>query len=920
MRKVLSVLIAAALSAGAAITAAPRAVGAECPEEETHNDAVTSPSLAIPGFPDRRATTDEIIDYFRRVDEESERVSTATFAKSVNGQPLVYSFVATEENLERIDDIAERQQALRDPRTTTPAQAARLAGSNPAIVWYTGNVHGNEQSGGDAAISILYDLASRTDCGVAEMLDNLVIGIMPTQNPDGRDSFSRTNEYGFDMNRDWFARTQPETDGKLDLLSKYPPLLFIDAHEMFGSDFFFPPNADPIHHEISPQSVSWINDIYGKALAKEFDERRQSDPLNWDYFNYSVYDLFYMGYGDSVPTTGFTSAGMTFEKGIVDTDRQRWIEQFVAGMTSLQQASKHKDDLLRGYYDAHAEAVAQGRAGELERNQILQPENELRNQVPDLTVRHYFIPNTRAYADTARVIERLLKMDVEVYRLTRDLEVRDLQRYGRGPRAGTVRRGSYWIPMEQPQKRWIQAMLGENSYVPFPYFYDVTAWSNPLLMNLDASFSGARLSPAARRVTAAPRGRATGFRGATFLSFPGDTGRAVAAVLHLERKTVPVTRLDHAIRARGEKLRAGTFVVATSKEAKREKIKTKRAARRFGLRITGSRGAPPRGIAVDNPKIAVYEGVGESLGHLRWLLERDWRLRFSLLTGAQVAAGQLTSGDYDVFIVPGVVTGDLEPAREQIRSWIDGGGTYVGTARPGNTGGTPYAVSSGFTSSQTEAADYQIPGTVFRVTLDDSSPVTLGAPRSGYWYHLGEDVLTRSETGVNAATFPRGDADFWFSGFADGAAPLKGTAGLVDEKLGDGRVVLFSGEPNYRGYTEGISFLLANAIAYPKSVHAAGTDVTSRAAAAAVASAMESARPETGPGRPLRIEVAASQREETLEVLQRFDDEIDVTEARGSAFFEIANPEGLDVESHPFIHKLLPALSKAGVVVRTAIL
>ena len=56
--------------------------------------------------------------------------------------------------------------------------------------------------------------------------------LLPTQNPDGREADTRRNAYGFDLNRDWFARTQPETDGKVELLRRYPPVLFIDAHEM----------------------------------------------------------------------------------------------------------------------------------------------------------------------------------------------------------------------------------------------------------------------------------------------------------------------------------------------------------------------------------------------------------------------------------------------------------------------------------------------------------------------------------------------------------------------------------------------------------------------------------------------------------------------------------------------------------------
>ena len=113
----------------------------------------------------------------------------------------------------------------------------------------------------------MYELADRRDCAATQILDNAIVVLLPTQNPDGREADTRRNAYGFDLNRDWFARTQPETDGKLELLRRYPPVLFIDAHEMGRESFFFPPNADPIYHEITDESVDWINNLYGPAVA-----------------------------------------------------------------------------------------------------------------------------------------------------------------------------------------------------------------------------------------------------------------------------------------------------------------------------------------------------------------------------------------------------------------------------------------------------------------------------------------------------------------------------------------------------------------------------------------------------------------------------------------------------------------------------
>ena len=69
--------------------------------------------------------------------------------------------------------------------------------------------------------------------------------LLPTQNPDGREADARRNAYGFDLNRDWFARTQPETDGKLQLLRRLPPVLFIDAHEMGRESLLLPAERGP---------------------------------------------------------------------------------------------------------------------------------------------------------------------------------------------------------------------------------------------------------------------------------------------------------------------------------------------------------------------------------------------------------------------------------------------------------------------------------------------------------------------------------------------------------------------------------------------------------------------------------------------------------------------------------------------------
>jgi hypothetical protein len=509
----LSLFTAAALAIGLAV---PPGSAAASPEPRTrpaappacdptgtaphYRGTVPTPRQVL-GFDlgEREVTTAESDRYLAAVTAASDRAVAGTLATSWQGRPLRYAIVGRAENvtpggLARIRHAAAK---LRDPRTSA-AEARRLVRGTPAILWVTGNVHGNEESGTDAALRTLRDLADRDDCAARRILDNALVVVLPVQNPDGREADSRRNFYGFDMNRDWFARTQPETDGKLAVLNQYPPVLFIDAHEMGGTSYFFPPNADPMYHEITGESIDWINNLYGSAMAAEFTRR------GIDFFNRDVYDLFYMGYGDTVPSTGFIAAGMTFEKGGESPISERTLEQYLTQWVSLSAAAANREQILTRWHAAHVQARRQGEQGVLEPNEIINPGNDLQTQVPDRPVRHYFLraDDPSRTAEVRTVVRRLQRMGVEVRRLVLPLTVPDYREYGRPPASTRLPAGTYWVSMAQAQKHWVQAMLNEDTYTPFPYFYDVTAWSLPLLGNVSGGYSGRVLRPVA--VRAAP--------------------------------------------------------------------------------------------------------------------------------------------------------------------------------------------------------------------------------------------------------------------------------------------------------------------------------------------------------------------------------------------------------------------------------
>lgn len=738
-------------------TTAPASAAASCgaweSEPSLRGDVPTAREVIGIDLGERDVTAAESDAYLRAVSKASPRVVDGVLATSHQGRPLRYAIVGKPGNVtpKGLARVRAAAQALRDP-STTPAHAGQLADDAPAILWVAGNVHGNEESGADASLRVLYEIADRDDCAARTMLENAVVVILPMQNPDGREADDRRNAYGFDMNRDWFARTQPETDGKVELLRRYPGVLFIDSHEMGRSSYFFPPNADPMYHEITDESVTWINDTYGAAMAARFTH----DDI--PFFNRDIYDLFYMGYGDTVPSTGFISAGMTFEKASGDPATRRVYEQYVAIWTSLGAAAADKDAILADWHDAWVEALRQGQAGELEPNKIVNPGNEVITPVPTDPVRHYFLraDDPDKQREVTEIVRRLQRMDVDVSRLTAPLTVPDYTPYGRAAREATLPAGTYWVPMAQMQKHWVQAMLHEDTYVPFPYFYDVTAWSQPLLFNVDGGRSGATLQPQASEV--------------------------------------PL--LD----------------------------------------------APPSpAVPADAPTVAVFRmsstaSAVESSGWLHWLLEQDWGVDPVDVTASDIASGGLAS--VDVLVVPNGSVSAAESAlgpagQSALADWVRGGGRYVGLR-----GGTTLASRLGLTTATLSAPTSDVPGSLLRVLVDESSPLATGVGPTAYNFYEYDQVMTPSDPSTAPIRYPAADSDDWFtSGFVSGAEELAGTAAVVDEPAGDGRVVLFAGDPNFRAFTDGTQKVLFNAMFGPDPSGVQTTAAPTRASSQVAASA-----------------------------------------------------------------------------------
>ncbi len=239
--------------------------------------------------------------------------------------------------------------------------------------------------------------------------------ILPTQNPDGREADSRRNAYGFDMNRDWFARTQPETDAKVEFLRQYPPVLFIDAHEMGNTGrLLLPAQRRPDLPRDLLQAVG-----LDQRPLRPGDAGRLRRPQDRLLQLRDVRPLL-PGLRRHGARHGVRRRGHDVREDELGPDPQARLRAVPDAVDVALAGRGEQGRDPRGWRKSWVDALAQGQAGVLEPNQVVQPENEIQQEVPDLTVRQYFLradEPSRA-REVQSLVRRLQRMDVEVRRLT----------------------------------------------------------------------------------------------------------------------------------------------------------------------------------------------------------------------------------------------------------------------------------------------------------------------------------------------------------------------------------------------------------------------------------------------------------------------------------------------------------------------
>jgi hypothetical protein len=825
-------------------------------------------------------------------DAAPDRVRVFRYGETWQGRALYYVAVTKPGQLSRLREIQASMQRLADPRGLDARAGDALLADLPAVGWLANCVHGDEPSGTDAALYVLYHLvAAKSDPRVEQILDASVVLIDPLQNPDGRDRFvfytrgargrwpdptptaaehsqpwpsGRTNHAMFDMNRDWFAMTQPETRGRVSAFLEWWPLVYVDLHEMGGdSSYYFPPPAEPVNETVTATQRSWLR-RYGKNNARWFDR------YGFDYFTRESYDAFYPGYGDSWPMA-HGSVGMTFEmasaRGLIyrrtDEGLLRYRDgvrrHFVASMATLETLAANRVDAQRAFLQHRREGLQLGRVD---------------------GVSEYVLPAGGDRTRLARLANLLVQQGVEVHVAESELACEDA-----GPAGGDARSrrtfpaGSFVVRMAQPASTLARLLLRPHFDMQSAFldeqklrkarrergqFYDLTAWSLPLLFGVECfeSHAPCRGALAELEVGGADSGAAPLRAQAPKVAYVVAWGQngAASMLVDLLRAGAKVKCIDRPFRIDGRGFPAGSYVVrvhaqpAGLRDGLHEKMQRWSEAHgvtplcadsswvdegpNFGTGDGHTLRAPRVAMAWDRP-VNTY-----SAGWLRYLLEQRYGLPVTALRTRDLTRTDLDR--FTVLVLPeGRYASELAGSgAKAVQGFVRRGGVLVtlGSATRWLSGEGVGLLAAAAESrdqpkkdageeegagSDGDAFDYDAavrpekepppstPGAILRVAVDDRHWLGFGYAGEASVVHDSSHILTpiKLDRGTNVVRYADGE-QLLRAGFlwAENAAQLPNKAFLVHQPHGRGHVVAFAEDPNVRAFADGLNLLLMNAL------------------------------------------------------------------------------------------------------------
>ena len=714
------------------------------------------------------------------VEAAPERVAHRPFGHSVEQQTLHLLAIGSASTIERLDAIRADLQRLADPRETSAAEARELAADLPVVVWINSANDGNETAAFESVIQLAYQLAAGNDDRTQRIRQEVLTLINLAHNPESHERFvawynafgsgdatpqalehdapwgmnTNNNHYQIDLNRDGFGLTQTESRAVAAEMQRWRPQVFVDLHGQ-TTQYFFPPNADPINPLFPEQLTTWIDTI-GRANAQAFDG------YGWSYYTRDVFDLHYPGYWDSYPSL-HGATGMTYETdggggkglrwrrddGTILTFEDGIAHHFVASMATLDAAARNREARLRDYHAFFDSAVAEAEEAE-HQAAVLLPGND---------------PRT-----AARVATTLMRSGIEVQQVARGQTVRGYDVRTDRTVSRTVPAGAYLVSFRQPNARLARMLLQPDVPLPEDFrqqelarlarnlrlapgeregytFYDVTAWNLAMAAGVEALWTSAPDPFPADPLSLAdslhaapggwdgdvgafgPEGGTSGRAQSAYVWSPGSIG-STRLLARLLGEGYAVAVVERPMMAGDRSFPRGSYIARVGRNPASLHDRIAALAGDAGVEVFAAATAfPERGPtgtgsettrSLRAPRIAVLAGEGvstTSYGALWFTLQEQIAQPFTALRLERLSAPLLA--DYDVLVMPDGRYGALtDAAVRDLKGWMERGGTLLAYA-----GGAQVAADRGLAPTAPDTSTHS-PDTLANIRQAVDAEVT----------------------------------------------------------------------------------------------------------------------------------------------------------------------------------------------------
>ncbi|MBI5283259.1 MAG: peptidase M14 [Candidatus Solibacter usitatus] len=737
----------------------------------------------------------KVTGYFQELEKGGDRVRFLEYGKSTEGRPMALAVISAPENLKRLDRYNQIQKRLADPRVTSPEEAVKLAAEGKAVVLITCSVHATEIASTHTAVEFAWKLATSKDPKIQNILNNVIVLLAPSINPDGVDIVTKWyrqtlgtpwegtsppelyQKYaGHDNNRDWYMFTQAENRALVSRVHNvWHPHVVYDVHQMgpTAARMFVPPWLDPVEPNIDPLIAQQCN-MVGMTMAADLTAAgRKGVVVN------AVYDFWtparhYQSYHGGLRILS-ESASVRIASPIHVKQEQLSVNSL--GYNARERSWNHLDPWpggewkLRDIVDDQLIAMESlCNTAALRRAEFLKGFYEINRRAAERRAPYAFIlPVTQADPGAARrLLETLQFGAVEI----------DAAAEPFSAGAKQYPAGSFVVRMQQPWSSFAKTLLERQKYPDLRLYpggppkrpYDVTAHTLPLLMGVSVETVEDQFQAKLAR--------------AGDLSFPAS---GLGASDSDSWKRV------------NDAWKSGTPVWRNPQT---------------GEFATGAR--RPQGFApLKQPRVGIYKGFVPSMdeGWTRWIVEHfGWQ--YSSVSNAAIRAGGLNES-FDVLVfadqssaaidrghrqgaMPEEFTGGLgKEGAAALRQFVEAGGKLIFFNDSGEYAAEQLGVPVKNALKGVPSRDFYCPGSLLNVRLEPGSPLGLGLPQE-FTIWNEQSPVWEAESGDARTVLRYAQAPVLASGWLLGEKYLADKPALVDVAVGRGRVVLFGMRPQYR--------------------------------------------------------------------------------------------------------------------------